>query len=152
MIYDIGEWFKTRPVCKLRKLQLPITSQRDLVFKNSVWTGVIPFHGFSMYGEYVLMCSAHITFPTGAQNEWYTTDIVSICPTVAPLCFLYNEPSKLYSVFREMYIRHFFRLHSISSSPSVRAQIVCDCYMLQSYYSVCVYMNCKRSHVCSCRV
>ncbi|XP_067381218.1 TBC1 domain family member 19 isoform X2 [Channa argus] len=36
----------------------------------------------------------------------------------APLCFLYNEPSKLYSVFREMYIRHFFRLHSISSSPS----------------------------------
>uniref|UniRef100_A0A671VWW9 TBC1 domain family, member 19 n=1 Tax=Sparus aurata TaxID=8175 RepID=A0A671VWW9_SPAAU len=49
-------------------------------------TGVIPFHGFSMY--------------------------------VAPLCFLYNEPSKLYSVFREMYIRYFFRLHSISSSPS----------------------------------
>ncbi|XP_076016137.1 TBC1 domain family member 19 [Genypterus blacodes] len=37
---------------------------------------------------------------------------------VAPLCFLYNEPSKLYSVFKEMYIRYFFRLHSISSSPS----------------------------------
>ncbi|KAJ0055456.1 hypothetical protein NL108_003824, partial [Boleophthalmus pectinirostris] len=37
---------------------------------------------------------------------------------VAPLCYLYNEPSKLYSVFREMYIRYFFRLHSISSSPS----------------------------------
>uniref|UniRef100_A0A3Q0SJW4 TBC1 domain family, member 19 n=1 Tax=Amphilophus citrinellus TaxID=61819 RepID=A0A3Q0SJW4_AMPCI len=37
---------------------------------------------------------------------------------VAPLCFLYNEPSKLYNVFREMYIRYFFRLHSISSHPS----------------------------------
>ncbi|TNM93791.1 hypothetical protein fugu_001967 [Takifugu bimaculatus] len=37
---------------------------------------------------------------------------------VAPLCFLYNEPSKLYSVFKEMYIRYFFRLHSITSSPS----------------------------------
>uniref|UniRef100_A0A3P8UZ63 TBC1 domain family, member 19 n=1 Tax=Cynoglossus semilaevis TaxID=244447 RepID=A0A3P8UZ63_CYNSE len=37
---------------------------------------------------------------------------------VAPLCYLYNEPSKLYSVFREMYVRYFFRLHSISSSPS----------------------------------
>ncbi|TRY71361.1 hypothetical protein DNTS_008143, partial [Danionella cerebrum] len=37
---------------------------------------------------------------------------------VAPLCFLYNEPSKLYSVFREMYVRYFFRLHSISSHPS----------------------------------
>uniref|UniRef100_A0A673LGL1 Rab-GAP TBC domain-containing protein n=1 Tax=Sinocyclocheilus rhinocerous TaxID=307959 RepID=A0A673LGL1_9TELE len=37
---------------------------------------------------------------------------------VAPLCFLYNEPSKLYRVFREMYIRYLFRLHSISSHPS----------------------------------
>ncbi|KAJ8397705.1 hypothetical protein AAFF_G00433940 [Aldrovandia affinis] len=37
---------------------------------------------------------------------------------VAPLCFLYNEPPRLYMVFREMYVRYFFRLHSISSSPS----------------------------------
>ncbi|XP_035283566.1 TBC1 domain family member 19 [Anguilla anguilla] len=37
---------------------------------------------------------------------------------VAPFCFLYNEPSRLYRVFREMYVRYFFRLHSISSSPS----------------------------------
>uniref|UniRef100_A0A8K9V0K5 TBC1 domain family, member 19 n=1 Tax=Oncorhynchus mykiss TaxID=8022 RepID=A0A8K9V0K5_ONCMY len=37
---------------------------------------------------------------------------------MAPLCFLYNEPSKLYSVFREMYVRYFFRLHSVSSSTS----------------------------------
>ncbi|KAI1888346.1 hypothetical protein AGOR_G00184060 [Albula goreensis] len=37
---------------------------------------------------------------------------------VAPLCFLYNEPARLYRVFREMYVRYFFRLHSISSSPS----------------------------------
>lgn len=39
--------------------------------------------------------------------------------SVAPLCFLYNEPSKLYQVFREIYVRYFFRLHSISSHPSV---------------------------------
>lgn len=45
---------------------------------------------------------------------------------VAPLCFLYNEPSKLYSVFREMYTRYFFRLHSISSSSSVS----CFCFSL----------------------
>uniref|UniRef100_A0A8C4Z646 TBC1 domain family, member 19 n=1 Tax=Gadus morhua TaxID=8049 RepID=A0A8C4Z646_GADMO len=37
---------------------------------------------------------------------------------MAPLCFLYNSPSELYSVFREMYVRYFFRLHSVSSSPS----------------------------------
>ncbi|KAB0368202.1 hypothetical protein FD755_019968 [Muntiacus reevesi] len=39
-------------------------------------------------------------------------------PNVAPLCFLYHEPSKLYQIFREMYVRFFFRLHSISSHPS----------------------------------
>ncbi|XP_054855833.1 TBC1 domain family member 19 isoform X2 [Eublepharis macularius] len=37
---------------------------------------------------------------------------------VAPLCFLYHEPSKLYQIFREIYVRYFFRLHSISSHPS----------------------------------
>ncbi|KAM3831641.1 TBC1 domain family member 19 [Vipera latastei] len=37
---------------------------------------------------------------------------------VAPLCFLYNEPSKLYQIFREIYVRYFFRLHSISSHSS----------------------------------
>ncbi len=93
--------------------------------KNLIWTGVIPFHGFSMYGEYILhplAFSSHTKLAgrtlqdiTGSVRVW----ICAFCPTVAPLCFLYNEPSKLYSVFREMYIRYFFRLHSISSSPSV---------------------------------
>ncbi|WAQ99539.1 TBC19-like protein [Mya arenaria] len=36
---------------------------------------------------------------------------------VAPLCYLYQEPVKLYYVFREIYTRYFFRLHSISSHP-----------------------------------
>ncbi|XP_060080026.1 TBC1 domain family member 19-like [Ylistrum balloti] len=36
---------------------------------------------------------------------------------VAPLCYVFNEPICLYYVFREMYCRHFFRLHSISSHP-----------------------------------
>lgn len=147
---DMREWRKT--VCKLCKIKLFITSQQNIVFnlhwlKHVIQTGVIPFHGFSMYGEYVmhlLMCCA---------RKWYITDIVCVCPTVAPLCFLYNEPSKLYSVFREMYIRHFFRLHSISSSPSV-SFFVCGCSMLWSKYSVCVYI-CGyfiQLHMCFCRV
>ncbi|KAG8453572.1 hypothetical protein GDO86_000270, partial [Hymenochirus boettgeri] len=37
---------------------------------------------------------------------------------VAPLCFLYHEPSKLYQMFREMYGRYFFRLHCIASHGS----------------------------------
>uniref|UniRef100_A0A8C1XVC7 TBC1 domain family, member 19 n=1 Tax=Cyprinus carpio TaxID=7962 RepID=A0A8C1XVC7_CYPCA len=53
---------------------------------------------------------------------------------VAPLCFLYNEPSKLYSVFREMYIRYFFRLHSVSSHPSLTNPL-CVCFerLLQTH-------------------
>lgn len=77
---------------------------------------------------------------------------VSLSPTVAPLCFLYNEPSKLYSVFREMYIRYFFRLHSISSSPSVNTGSIV--LFLWNYfqnvnlkYSVCVYNVCT---LCMC--
>ncbi|MEQ2274663.1 hypothetical protein XENORESO_005227 [Xenotaenia resolanae] len=60
-----------------------------------------------------------VVYPPNGYN------VVHVCVSyfgdisaVAPLCFLYNEPSKLYSVFREMYIRYFFRLHSISSSFS----------------------------------
>lgn len=74
---------------------------------------------------------------------------VCLPPAVAPLCFLYNEPSTLYSVFREMYIRHFFRLHSISSSPSVSARPVC---LLLLHCSVRVYVHFLQLHVCPCRV
>lgn len=36
---------------------------------------------------------------------------------VAPLCYVYNDPVVLYFVFREMYVRYFFRLHTLSSHP-----------------------------------
>lgn len=36
---------------------------------------------------------------------------------VAPLCYIYNDPVVLYFVFRQMYTRYFFRLHTLSSHP-----------------------------------
>ncbi|XP_054718039.1 TBC1 domain family member 19-like [Uloborus diversus] len=36
---------------------------------------------------------------------------------VAPLCYIYEDPITLYHVFRELYVRYFFRLHSLSSHP-----------------------------------
>ncbi|XP_075255661.1 TBC1 domain family member 19-like [Convolutriloba macropyga] len=48
-------------------------------------SGVIPFHGFSMY--------------------------------VAPLCFIYADPVKLYFVFRELYLQFFCHLHCLTSNP-----------------------------------
>lgn len=66
----------------------------------------------------------------------WNVGFLCICLTVAPLCFLYNEPSKLYSVFKEMYIRYFFRLHSISSSPSVS-----HLTFKVSYCFMCVFLK-----------
>ena len=36
---------------------------------------------------------------------------------VAPLCYVYNEPAVLYFMFRTMYTRYFFHLHTLSSHP-----------------------------------
>lgn len=42
--------------------------------------------------------------------------LCDFCPlTVAPLCYLYDEPEPLYFTFRALYSRYFFRLHEISS-------------------------------------
>ncbi|CAL8091062.1 unnamed protein product [Calicophoron daubneyi] len=49
-------------------------------------SGVIPFHGFSMY--------------------------------VLPLCYLYDNPVMLYVIFRQLYLRHFYKLHTISNDAS----------------------------------
>ena len=35
--------------------------------------------------------------------------------TVAPLCYLYDEPESLYFTFRCLYTRYWYRLHEISS-------------------------------------
>ncbi|KAF7248443.1 TBC1 domain family member 19 [Paragonimus skrjabini miyazakii] len=62
-----------------------ITKQahESMIFPPS---GVIPFHGFSMY--------------------------------VLSLCYLYDDPVMLYMVFRELYIRYFHKLHTISNDCS----------------------------------
>lgn len=53
------------------------------------------------------------------SSLWCWVDYNFFILSVAPLCFLYHEPSRLYQIFREMYVRFFFRLHSISSHASV---------------------------------
>lgn len=35
----------------------------------------------------------------------------------APFCYLYCDPVKIYHVFRQFYVRHLHRLHTISSHP-----------------------------------
>ena len=37
------------------------------------------------------------------------------CLSVAPLCYIYNDPIVLFFVFREIYMRYFFHLHTLSS-------------------------------------
>lgn len=55
---------------------------------------------------------------------------------VAPLCYLYPHPADVYPVFRELYVRHFCRLHVVSdeTSPSPALPALCRAFedMLQS--------------------
>ncbi|XP_072039594.1 TBC1 domain family member 19-like [Amphiura filiformis] len=48
---------------------------------------------------------------------------------VAPLCYVYQDPVKLYHIFRELYTQHFFRLHTISSHSQ---GIVTLCVLFES--------------------
>lgn len=54
---------------------------------------------------------------------------------LAPLCYLYVHPADMYPVFRELYTRHFCRLHVISdeSTPSPALPALCRAFedMLQ---------------------
>lgn len=54
--------------------------------------------------------------------------------SVAPLCFLYKEPVMLYYVFREIYTRYFFRLHSISSHPQVSSLHAETLYLVGGFF------------------
>ena len=36
---------------------------------------------------------------------------------IAPMCFIWSDPVILYNVFKALYTRFFFRLHSLSSHP-----------------------------------
>uniref|UniRef100_A0A8C3U4B5 TBC1 domain family member 19 n=1 Tax=Catharus ustulatus TaxID=91951 RepID=A0A8C3U4B5_CATUS len=83
---------------------------------------------FEDYLYQVLLCFSrdtsvleHFTYSSATPPKSYIRGVIpfhGFSMYVAPLCFLYHEPSKLYQIFREMYVRFFFRLHSISSHPS----------------------------------
>ncbi|CAH8548729.1 unnamed protein product [Heterobilharzia americana] len=64
-------------------------------------SGVIPFHGFSMY--------------------------------MLPLCYLYDDPVTLYIIFRELYVRYFYKLHTISDENS---GILCLCLLFERLLQV----------------
>ncbi|VDK33326.1 unnamed protein product [Taenia asiatica] len=70
--------------CKTKPFQGSISGGNDqtLYLTHIPPSGVVPFHGFSMY--------------------------------VSPLCYLYDDPVELYAVFRELYIRYFHKLHTIT--------------------------------------
>jgi hypothetical protein len=43
--------------------------------------------------------------------------------SVAPICFVFEDPIHLYFIFRQFYMKYFFNLHHISASPNVRKWI-----------------------------
>ncbi|CAI2728595.1 unnamed protein product [Schistosoma spindalis] len=45
-----------------------------------------------------------------------------------PLCYLYDDPVTLYVTFRQLYIRYFYKLHTISDENS---GILCLCLLFE---------------------
>ncbi|CAH8848529.1 unnamed protein product [Trichobilharzia szidati] len=92
----------TRDHTVLSHFDCTFASPPRVVNKNSTESciyppsGVIPFHGFSMY--------------------------------MLPLCYLYDDPVTLYIIFRQLYMRYFYRLHTISDENS---GILCLCLLFE---------------------
>lgn len=64
---------------------------------------------------------------------------------IAPLCYLYPHPADVYPVFRELYVRHFCRLHVVSdeTAPSPALPALCRAFedMLHAAEpEVCFYL------------
>ena len=55
---------------------------------------------------------------------------------LAPLCFIWSDPVTIYMVFKEMYTRFFFRLHSVSSHPqgSTFSNFILFFFLLSHFY------------------
>ncbi|XP_069781106.1 TBC1 domain family member 19 isoform X3 [Narcine bancroftii] len=109
--------------------------QHDLLVDNLIYKDVKLtasnddyYFVFEDYLYQVLLCFSrdalvldHFNYSSASPPKSYIKGVVpfhGFAMYVAPLCFLYHEPSKLYKVFREMYVRFFFRLHNISSHSS----------------------------------
>ena len=65
----------------------------------------------SVCSFFTILCYIHACAVLCDQRYVYVS--------VAPLCYIYNDPIVLYFVFRELYMRFFFRLHTLSSHPQV---------------------------------
>lgn len=62
---------------------------------------------------------------------------------VAPLCYVYNDPVHLYFVFRELYIRHFYKLHTLSSSEEGIVSLCVQFEHLLQHYETNLFFHLK---------
>lgn len=96
---------KDKPGAPL-KVQLKNKMGSDEGIANTVLfppSGVIPFHGFSMYGTYDSVVLDEI--------------VIEVLLSATPFCYLYDDPIALYFTFRAFYLRYFYRLHSLNGHP-----------------------------------
>lgn len=81
--------------------------------------GIVPFHGFTMYGEEIR--NTVLWNKTYKRPIFYfyfkSTNCIYLFFSAAPMCYLFDDPVPLYYTFRAFYMRYWFRLHEISSHP-----------------------------------
>lgn len=83
---------------------MPVAVESTVVYPPS---GIIPFHGFTMYGR----CDP--------LSQLFFSDVpvltAPLSPLATALCYVYDDPVALYYTFRAFYMRYWFRLHEVSS-------------------------------------
>uniref|UniRef100_A0A8C9G1V1 TBC1 domain family member 19 n=1 Tax=Pavo cristatus TaxID=9049 RepID=A0A8C9G1V1_PAVCR len=97
-------------LCKSSNIQVLLCFSRDTsVLEHFAYSSATPpksyIRGKLGIEEYAVF------YPPNGKNDTIASS------SVAPLCFLYHEPSKLYQIFREMYV--VFRFDSMSGIVSL---------------------------------
>ncbi|CAG9765503.1 unnamed protein product [Ceutorhynchus assimilis] len=95
----------------------PNTTENTLVFPPS---GVIPFHGFTMYA--------------------------------APFCYLFNNSTELYFVFRAFYLRYWHRLHRVCASSQGIVALCLQFEKLLQCYEPSLWNHFKKCRIHPLRV
>jgi hypothetical protein len=88
--------------------QLDHLLRRKLVRKNVPWS----IHQVELFHFMVFQCLVKKKFSFFRYSNWWSS--------VAPMCFVFEDPIHLYFIFRQFYMKYFFNLHHISASPNVR--------------------------------